>query len=771
MAMLKALVYPWLLLLMLLLLSLFVSMSTAYNAFGCGCDEEGYWSVENILDWQKACDFLIAIAYFSIPLELIYFVSCSTFPFKWVLVQFILFIVLCGMTHLLNGWTYGPHTFQLMLSLTIFKFLTALVSFATAITLFTLIPQLLKVKVREIMLRKKTGDLDREVLTIKKQKEAGMRVRMLTREIRKYLDRHTIFYTTLVELSKVLDLENCVVWMPNSGRTEINLTHDLREKSLPNTYNSVIPTSEPDVRRVKGSERVKILDPDSPLSLASSREVGEPGCVAAIRMPILRVSHFKNGTPKMVKACYAILVLVLPSGQGRTWSKQELEMVEVVADQVAVALSHAAVVEEALSLTETLEEKKRALQQASRNAMMASQARCEFKKVMSNGLRRPMHSILGLLSMLQDEPLSDEQLLLVGTTFKAGNVLSRLINDVMDTAGKDYSRFPLHMRPFELHSMIKEAACLFKCMCALRGYKFSIEVDNSMPKYVIGDETRVFQVILHMIGNLLNASRGGGFLLLRVHSASGSQVWNDQRRVRWRLNSSDRYAYVRLEAGIRHTNSDSQSGNSSVIQYSGQRCSGGGKEIMSFDMCKKIVQIMQGDIWMVPNPEGFHQSMVLVLQFQARASFAVDILEQEQYIKRVQSNSVFKGLQILLADADAGNRAVTRRLLEKLGCIVTAVSSGSECLRAVGPSVPPFQVVLLDIHLPDLDGFEVAEELRKDKSRDWLLIVAFTASDDEETRAKCLEVGMDGVLAKPGSSRDLARELECILLRPSRLYT
>ncbi|XP_042026227.1 protein EIN4-like isoform X2 [Salvia splendens] len=730
MAMLKALINSWLLLL-LLLLSLFVSIAAAYSGFGCGCDEEGYWSVENILDWQKACDFLIAIAYFSIPIELIYFVSCSTFPFKWVLVQFILFIVLCGMTHLLNGWTYGPHTFQLMLSLTIFKFLTALVSFATAITLFTLIPQLLKVKVREIMLRKKTGDLDREVLTIKKQKEAGMRVRMLTREIRKYLDRHTIFYTTLVELSKVLDLENCVVWMPNSGRTEINLTHELREKSLPNTHNSVIPTSEPDVRRVKGSERVKILDPESPLSLASSREVGEPGCVAAIRMPILKVSHFKNGTPEMVQACYAILVLVLPSGLGRTWSKQELEMVEVVADQVAVALSHAAVVEEALSLTATLEEKKRALQQANRNAIMASQARYEFKKVMSNGLKRPMHSILGLLSVLQDEPLSDEQLLLIGTTFKAGNVLSTLINDVMDTAGKDYSRFPLHMRPFELHSMIKEA------------------------------------VILHMIGNLLNASRGGGFLLLRVHSASGSQVWNDQRRGRWRSNSSDRYAYVRLEAGIRHTNSDSQSGNSSVIQYSGQRCSGGGKEIMSFDMCKKIVQMMQGDIWMVPNPEGFDQSMVLVLQFQARPSFAVDILEQEQSIKRVQSNSIFKGLQILLADADAGNRAVTRRLLEKLGCVVTAVSSGSECLRAVGPSVPPFQVVLLDIHLPDLDGFEVAEELRKVESRDWLLIVAFTASDDKETREKCLEVGMNGVLAKPGSSHDLARELECILLRPS----
>ena len=111
----------------------------------CNCDDEGFWSIHN---------FLIAIAYFSIPIELLWFISCSNFPFKWVLLQFIAFIVLCGLTHLLNAWTYyGPHSFQLILSLTIAKFLTALVSCATAITLLTLIALLLKWKVRELFLK------------------------------------------------------------------------------------------------------------------------------------------------------------------------------------------------------------------------------------------------------------------------------------------------------------------------------------------------------------------------------------------------------------------------------------------------------------------------------------------------------------------------------------------------------------------------------------------------------------------------------------------
>ncbi|XP_057771361.1 ethylene receptor 2-like [Salvia miltiorrhiza] len=755
-----------LLLLLLLLLSLSVCITAADSEFRCSCDEEGFWSIENILECQKVSDFLIAVAYFSIPIELLYFVSCSNIPFKWVLIQFIAFIVLCGMTHLLNGWTYGPHTFQLMLALTIFKCLTALVSFATAITLFTLIPLLLKVKVREIMLKKKTWDLDREVGIIKKQKEAGLHVRMLTHEIRKYLDRHTILYTTLVELSKTLDLKNCVVWMPNSGRTEITLTHELREHSFPNAYNTVIPTSEPDVRKIKGSDRAKILDPESPLALASSREVGEPGSVAAIRMPMLRVSNFKGGTPEMVPACYAILVLVLPDGQGRTWSKQELEIVEVVADQVAVALSHAAVLEESQLMRDKLVEQNRALEQAKEDALMASQARNAFQMVMSNGLRRPMHSILGLLSVLQDEQLSGEQLLLVDTTFKTGNVLSTLINDVMDTAAKDNRRFPLDMRPFKLHSMIKEAACLSKCLCAHRGYNFVIEVDKSMPNYVIGDERRVFQVILHMVGNLLNANRGGGFLSLRVYSASGSQVWNEQRRGQWRSNSSDGYAYLRLEAGISHSGSQSENSFSIV-----QRCCGGGEESMSFNVCKKLVQLMQGDIWMVSNPEGFDQSVALVLRFQAQPSIARGVLEHEQALQRVQSNSIFRGLKVLLADADAVNRAVTRKLLEKLGCAVSAVSSGYECLSALGPSASSFQVVLLDLHLPDLDGFEVAMKIRKFRSRNWLLVVALTASDDEETREKCLQVGMNGVFAKPGSFQDIACELEGILLQANRLYS
>lgn len=757
----------------LLISYLLLSVSAAENGFPrCNCDDEGsLWSIESILETQRVSDFLIAVAYFSIPIELLYFVSCSNVPFKWVLFQFIAFIVLCGLTHLLNGWTYGPHThpFQLMLALTVFKILTALVSCATAITLITLIPLLLKVKVREFMLKKKAWDLGREVGIIMKQKETGLHVRMLTQEIRKSLDRHTILYTTLVELSKTLGLQNCAVWMPNGIKTEMNLTHELKERNYSDRHSNSIPISNPDVVRIKGSDGVNILMPDSLLAMASSGEYGEPGPVAAIRMPMLRVSNFKGGTPELIQTCYAILVCVLPGGQPRQWSNQELEIVKVVADQVAVALSHAAVLEESQLMRDKLVEQNRALQQAKQNAMRASQARIAFQKVMSDGMRRPMHSVLGLLSVMQDGNLGSEQRIIVDAMVKTSNVLSTLINDVMDISTKDSGRFPLDLRPFRLHSMIKEAACLAKCLCVYKGFGFSVEVEKSLPDNVIGDEKRVFQVVLHMVGSLLNTESRGGSVILRVASESGSQERSDQRWATWRHSSSDGDVYIRFEIGLDNDGSQLE-GPFSTVQLGGRRhTSDGVEERLSFSICKKLVHLMQGNIWVAPNIHGFAQSMSLVLRFQVRSSVVISISESGEAQEHPPSNSIFRGLQVLLADDDDVNRAVTRKLLEKLGCTVSAVTSGFGCLSAIGAAASSFQVVLLDLHMPELDGFEVAMRIRKFRSRSWPLIIGMTASGDEDVWERCLQIGMNGVIRKPIVLQGIANELRRVLVQSNKV--
>ncbi|CAL0303184.1 unnamed protein product [Lupinus luteus] len=741
----------------LLIFWLIVCVSATDNGLPrCNCDDEAsWWSIETILECQRVGDFLIAVAYFSIPVELLYFLSCSNVPFKWVLFLFIPFIVLCGMTHLLNGWTYGPHTFQLMVALTVFKILTALVSCATAITLVTLIPLLLKVKVREFMLKKKTRDLGREVGLIMKQKEAAMHVRMLTQEIRKSLDRHTILYTTLVELSKTLGLQNCAVWMPNVDKTEMNLTHELNGRNI----NSSIPITDPDVIRTKGNGGVNIINSDSALAAASSGVYGDAGPVAAIRMPMLRVCNFKGGTPELTQACYAILVLILPSEEPRSWSNQELEIIKVVADQVAVALSHAAILEESQLMREKLEEQNRALQQAKMNALKASQARTSFQKVMSDGMRKPMHTILGLLSIIQDGNMNSEQKLIVDSMLRTSNVLSNLVNDAMDNS-RDDGIFPVEIRSFGLHAMIKEAACLAKCMCVYRGLDFMVEVDKSLPNNVMGDELRVFQVILHMVGNLLDGNHRGRILVFRAFAETGSQGRNDHRPT-WRPSSSSGDVYIRFEMGISSSEYQFES-SLSIRQLEGRKYTSNRIEgKLSFNICKRIVQMMQGNIWLVPNTQGFPQMMAL-LRFQLRRSIAISIPEPGDSSESSNSSSLFRGLQVLLAESDAVNRAVTQKILQKLGCVVISVSSGFECLTAI-PVASSIQVILLDLHMPELDGFEVASRIRKFRSRNWPVIIAMTASTEDDLWERCMKLGFNGVLRKPILLQGIASEFRRIL--------
>ncbi|KAL1192719.1 Ethylene receptor 2 [Cardamine amara subsp. amara] len=738
----------------------------------CNCEDEGtsFWTTENILETQRVSDFLIAIAYFSIPIELLYFVSCSNVPFKWVLFEFIAFIVLCGMTHLLHGWTYSAHPFRLMVALTVFKMLTALVSCATAITLITLIPLLLKVKVREFMLKKKAHELGREVGLIMIKKETGFHVRMLTQEIRKSLDRHTILYTTLVELSKTLGLVNCAVWMPNDGKNEMNLTHELRGRV---GYGGCSVSMEDlDVLKVRESDEVNVLSVDSSIARASGGDVSEIGPVAAIRMPMLRVSDFKGETS------YAILVCVLPSGQPRDWTYQEIEIVKVVADQVAVALDHAAVLEESQLMREKLAEQNRTLQMAKRDALRASQARNAFQKTMSEGMRRPMHSILGLLSMIQDEKLSNEQKMIVDTMVKTGNVMSNLVGDSMDVSN---GRFVTEMKPFSLHRTIREAACMARCLCLYNGFKFLVDAEKSLPDNLIGDERRVFQVILHMVGSLVKPRKGqeGGLVMFKVLKERGSSERSDQRWAAWRspASSADGDVYIRFEMNVENDDSSSQtlaSVSSRDQEVGDMRISGYGLgEDLSFGVCKRVVQLIQGSISVVPGSDGSPETMSLLLRFRGRPSVSVHGSNESpapDHHPHSHSNSLLRGLQVLLVDTNDSNRAVTRKLLEKLGCIVTAVSSGFDCLTAIAPSSSSssssFQVVVLDLQMAEMDGYEVAMRIR---SRSRPLIMATTVSLDEEMWDKCMQIGINGILRKPVVLRAMESELRRVLLQADQL--
>ncbi|EPS64584.1 ethylene receptor, partial [Genlisea aurea] len=507
----------------------------------CNCIEPPWPGDELLMKYQYISDFFIALAYFSIPLELIYFVKKSAvFPYRWVLVQFGAFIVLCGATHLISLWTFSMHTRTVAVVMTTAKIMTAVVSCATALMLVHIIPDLLSVKTRELFLKNRTDELNREVGLIRTQEETSRHVRMLTHEIRSTLDRHTILKTTLVELGRTLGLEECALWMPTRTGLELQLSYTLRHQ---NPVGFTVPIQLPAISQVFNTSHAVKVSPNSPVArIRPSGKYVTPGEVVAVRVPLLHLSNFQiHDWPELSTKRYALMVLMLPSDSARQWHLHELELVEVVADQVAVALSHAAILEESMRARDLLMEQNVALDLARREAETAVRARNDFLAVMNHEMRTPLHAIIVLSSLLQETELTPEQRMMIETILKSSHLLATLINDVLDLSRLEDGTLQLEISTFSLHSLLREALNLIKPIASVKKLCITSNASPDVPEYAVGDENRLMQIILNVVGNAVKFTREGGI------SISAHVAKPDPLRDPLPLKQSDAHFYLRIE--------------------------------------------------------------------------------------------------------------------------------------------------------------------------------------------------------------------------------
>jgi len=496
---------------------------------GCDCIEP-LWPTDDLLvKYQYISDFFIALAYFSIPLELIYFVKKSSFfPYRWVLIQFGAFIVLCGATHLINLWTFTTHTKTVAMVMTIAKVSTAVVSCATALMLVHIIPDLLSVKTRELFLQ---------------------------------------------------------------------LSHTLHHQI---TVGSSVPINLPVINQVFSSNRAIIIPHTSPLARIrplTGRYV--PPEVAAVRVPLLHLSNFQiNDWPELSAKSFAIMVLMLPSDSARKWHVHELELVEVVADQVAVALSHAAILEESMRARDLLMEQNVALDLARREAEMAIRARNDFLAVMNHEMRTPMNAIIALSSLLLETELTPEQRLMVETVLKSSNLLATLINDVLDLSKLEDGSLELEIKAFNLHAVFKEVMGFIKPIASIKRLSVSVMLAPDLPLCAIGDEKRLMQTILNISGNAVKFTKEGHITL--VASIVKADSLREFRTPEFHPTASDDHFYLKVQVkdtgcGIGPHDLPHVFTKFAHPQSGGNRGFNGSG--LGLAICKRFVSLMGGHIW------------------------------------------------------------------------------------------------------------------------------------------------------------------------------
>ncbi|KAL8139163.1 hypothetical protein V2J09_005164 [Rumex salicifolius] len=511
----------------------------------CDCVDTQWFADELLVKYQYLSDFFIAVAYFSIPLELIYFVKKSAFfPYRWVLIQFGAFIVLCGATHLINLWTFSMHSKTVAVVMTIAKLSTAAVSCVTALMLVHIIPDLLSVKTRESILKRRADELDREMGLILTQEETGRHVRMLTHEIRSTLDRHTILKTTLVELGRTLGLEECSLWMPSQTGMTLRLSHSL-QNLIP--AGSTVSMNLPVIAEIFNNPGVVRIPHTCPLvktKAVAGRYVAAE--VVAVRVPLLNLSNFQiNDWPDVSGKSYAVMVLVLPSDGVRKFREHELELIEVVADQVAVALSHAAILEDSMRARDQLLEQNIALDLARREAEMAIRARNDFLAVMNHEMRTPMHAIIALSSLLLETELTPEQRVMIETILRSSNILATLINDVLDLSRLEDGSLELDSVVFNLHTVLRKVTGLIKSIASVKKLSLTLAVAPEVPMCVVGDEKRFMQTLLNIMGNAVKYTKVGGVSV--VASVTRPESLRDWRPTDKYTSSNKGQFYLRVQ--------------------------------------------------------------------------------------------------------------------------------------------------------------------------------------------------------------------------------
>lgn len=717
----------------------------------CNCIDPQWPPDDLLMKYQYISDFFIALAYFSIPLELIYFVKKSAlFPYRWVLVQFGAFIVLCGATHLISLWTFSTHTRTVAAVMTTAKVLTAAVSCATALMLVHIIPDLLSVKTRELFLKNKAAELDREMGLIRTQEETGRHVRMLTHEIRSTLDRHTILRTTLVELGRTLALEECALWMPTHTGLELQLSYTLCQQ---NPVGFTVPIQLPVVNQVFSTNRAVMVSPSSPI--ARLRPVAgkfTPGDVVAVRVPLLHLSNFPiNDWPEHSTKRFALMVLMLPSDSARKWHFHELELVEVVADQVAVALSHAAILEESMRARDLLMEQNIALDKARREAETAIHARNDFLAVMNNEMRTPMHAIIALSTLMQSTELTPEQRLMVETILKSSNLLVTLINDVLDLSRLEDGSLQLDIGPFNLHAVLREVANMIKPIASVKRLAVSLSLAQDLPEYVVGDEDRLMQTLINIAGNAVKFSKEGGISITAV--VANTESLRDSRSPDFFPLPSDNHFYLRVQvkdtgSGINPTDIPKLFTKFAQSQSLANRNSGG--RGLGLAISKRFINLMEGHIWIESEGLGKGCTAIFIVKLGLADHSNESIQPLMPTVSAARGVTDFKGFKVLVVDDNGVSRMVTKGLLVELGCDVMAVSTADECMQFVSLE---HKVVFVDVSMGGMDGHALAARLHggfpRPRERPLIVALALTESTERAMSEGCLTAGMDRVVLKP----------------------